>query len=236
MNKNELNNVKIVVYIAAAGMGRRMNSDINKQFIPINGRPMIQLTLEKFDELPYIDEIFLIIREGEEEMIQSILNQMELSHEIGLVVGGNERQDSIYEGIKRVPQNTEIVLTHDGARPFVQKEEIEEIICSAIKYGAATLMTPMKDTVKISEDGVWSKVTPDRSKLFAVQTPQGFKKDILLKAYQQAFDEKYYGTDDCSLVEKAGYRIKLVQGSYHNIKITTPEDLILAEVIDSKSI
>lgn len=236
MNKNELNNVKIVVYIAAAGMGRRMNSDINKQFIPINGRPMIQLTLEKFDELPYIDEIFLIIREGEEEMIQSILNQMELSHEIGLVVGGNERQDSIYEGIKRVPQNTEIVLTHDGARPFVQKEEIEEIICSAIKYGAATLMTPMKDTVKISEDGVWSKVTPDRSKLFAVQTPQGFKKDILLKAYKQAFDEKYYGTDDCSLVEKAGYRIKLVQGSYHNIKITTPEDLILAEVIDSKSI
>lgn len=107
------------------------------------------------------------------------------------------------------------------------------VIEGAGESGACCLMTPMKDTVKISEDGLWSGVTPDRSKLFAIQTPQGFQKDILVRAYKQAYDEGYYGTDDCSLVEKTGRKVKLIRGSYNNIKITTPEDLIFADAIYS---
>lgn len=229
-----LNSYKITALIAAAGLGNRMNYNINKQFIPINNKPLISHTLEAFDSLDEIDKIVLIIREGEDEIVQSILSRMDLIHPISVVYGGNERQDSIYKALKSVSDDTNIVLTHDGARPFVSRNEILQVIEASILYGAACLMTPMKDTVKISEDGISSKFTPDRSKLFAVQTPQSFSKEILFKAYEQAYAEGYYGTDDCSLVEKTGHSIRLVRGSYNNIKITTQEDLLLAEVIENK--
>lgn len=225
---------KVTALIAAAGIGNRMNYNINKQFIPINNKPLIQHTVEIFDSLNEIDHIILLIREGEEEVIDKILKNINLKHQISIVYGGKERQDSIYEGLKQMPDETDIVLTHDGARPFISKNEILQIIETAILHGAACLMTPMKDTVKFSDDGSWSTVTPDRSKLFAVQTPQGFSKQLLKKAYAQAYNEGYYGTDDCSLVEKTGHVVRLVRGSYNNIKITTPEDLLLAEVIEKR--
>lgn len=229
-----LKKYKITALIAAAGIGNRMNYSINKQFIPINGKPLIQHTLEIFDSMEEIDKIILLIREGEDETVNAILNNMDMEHSISIVYGGNERQDSIYKGLKSVSEDTDIILTHDGARPFISKNEVLQVIEATIVHGAACLMTPMKDTVKISEDGIWSKFTPERSKLFAVQTPQAFSKDLLQKAYEQAYQEGYYGTDDCSLVEKTGHGIRLVRGSYNNIKITTQEDLLLAEVIEKK--
>lgn len=229
-----LRNYYVTTIIAAAGIGNRMNFNINKQFIPINGKPLIQHTIEVFDSIPEIDHIILLVREGEDEVINSIISSMALKHSISIVYGGKERQDSIYKGLMQTPSQTDIIITHDGARPFVTKNEIFQIIEASILYGAACLMTPMKDTIKISEDGLWAKVTPDRSKLFAVQTPQAFSKEILEKAYEQAYSEGYYGTDDCSLVEKTGHGIRLVKGSYNNIKITTQEDLLLAELIEKK--
>ncbi|MDQ0507848.1 2-C-methyl-D-erythritol 4-phosphate cytidylyltransferase 2 [Aedoeadaptatus ivorii] len=222
---------EVCAMIAAAGMGRRMNYELNKQFLPIRGKPMIRRTLEKFDVMEEIDKIVLLIREGEEPMIASILHAMQPIHPIHIVIGGKERQDSIWQGLQFLSDWDGIVLTHDGARPFITRAEILESIRCAEEYGACCLMTPMKDTVKISSDGKWARVTPDRSKLYAIQTPQGFQKDVLVHAYRQAFDEGYYGTDDCSLVEKTGKSVRLIPGSYNNIKITTPEDLILAEAI-----
>lgn len=224
---------EVCVMIAAAGMGKRMNLKQNKQYLPIHGKPMVRHTIELFDEMDEITFLVLLIRKGEEAMMKDILEDMDLNHSIYMVVGGDERQDTIWEGLQFIRDWDGIVLTHDGARPFVTKEEVLAVIEGAEESGACCLSTPMKDTVKISEDGRWSGVTPDRSKLFAIQTPQGFQKDILVRAYIQAYDEGYYGTDDCSLVEKTGRKVKLIRGSYNNIKITTPEDLIFADAIYS---
>ncbi len=224
---------EVCVMIAAAGMGRRMNLKQNKQYLPIHGKPMVRHTIEIFDGMDEISFIVLLIREGEEAMMRDILKAMDLNHSIYLVVGGDERQDTIWQGLQFLKNWDGIILTHDGARPFVTEEEVCAVIQGAKNSGACCLMTPMKDTVKISEDGLWSAVTPDRSKLFAIQTPQGFEKEILVRAYEQAFDEGYYGTDDCSLVEKTGRKVQLIRGSYNNIKITTPEDLIFADAIYS---
>ncbi|MDY3119175.1 MAG: 2-C-methyl-D-erythritol 4-phosphate cytidylyltransferase [Peptoniphilus sp.] len=228
-----MNDFEVCVMIAAAGMGKRMNLRQNKQYLPIHGKPMVRHTIEIFDGMEDISFIVLLIRRGEEAMMRHILEDMELNHSIYLVVGGDERQDTIWKGLQFLKNWDGIVLTHDGARPFVTEEEIRAVIRGAKESGACCLMTPMKDTVKISEDGRWSNVTPDRSKLFAIQTPQGFHKSILIRAYEQAFNEGYYGTDDCSLVEKTGRRVQLIRGSYNNIKITTPEDLIFADAIYS---
>ncbi|MDD7363333.1 MAG: 2-C-methyl-D-erythritol 4-phosphate cytidylyltransferase [Peptoniphilus sp.] len=222
---------KVCALIAAAGMGKRMRISQNKQYLPIHGKPMIRHTLEAFDRLDVVDFIVLLIREGEELMMRNILKDMEHKHPIHIVLGGEERQDSIWQGLQFLKNFDGIVLTHDGARPFVTEEEILSVIEGTEESGACCLMTPMKDTVKISDDGNWASFTPDRSKLFAIQTPQGFKKSILVGAYEQAFDEGYYGTDDCSLVEKTGQKVRLIRGSYKNIKITTPEDLIFADAI-----
>ena len=226
-----MSNQKVGVLIAAAGMGKRMRLSQNKQYLPIHGKPMIRHTIEIFDAIDAIDKMILLIRSGEEEMMRDILDAMELRHEVSIVLGGDERQDSIWEGLRCLKDFDGIILTHDGARPFVTAREISAVIDGARSSGACCLMTPMKDTVKVSEDGDWARFTPDRSKLYAIQTPQGFHKDILIQAYKQAYEEGYYGTDDCSLVEKTGKKVRLIRGSYKNIKITTPEDLIFADAI-----
>lgn len=226
----------ITALIAAAGTGRRMKRDINKQFIPIQEKPVLMHALERFALISEINQIIILIRDGEQEAVEKIIKKVKFTQQVSITVGGQERQDSIAMGLRAMDEKTEIVLTHDGARPFVSLEEIQSIIRGAINYGACCLMTPMKDTVKISDDGSWSRVTPDRSKLFAIQTPQGFKRSILEQAYRQAYEENYYGTDDCSLVEKAGYRVRLIRGSYNNIKITTPEDLLIAEILGKEDL
>ncbi|MDO5300914.1 MAG: 2-C-methyl-D-erythritol 4-phosphate cytidylyltransferase [Tissierellia bacterium] len=219
------------VLIAAAGLGARMQLGKNKQFLEIDKVPMVIHTLEKFDSLDCVDHIILLIRREDREEMRGLLDAHPFQHEIQLVLGGVERQDSIYNGLMAMPRETELVITHDGARPFVRRERILEILAAAEEYGACCLVSPMIDTVKISDDGIWSRLTPDRSKLFAVQTPQGFHREVILEAYHQAFSEGYYGTDDCSLVEKTGRSVRLVPGDFTNIKVTTPEDIIFAKAI-----
>lgn len=222
-------NKKVAVLIAAAGMGHRMELPINKQFLNIKGQTVLGMTIEAFESCPYIDEIILIIQEKEREIVEGILEDRSIAKSYKLVIGGKERQDSISNGLKALSKDTRIVVTHDGARPFITQQKIKEAIEGVRLTGASVLGNPVKDTIKISSDGKIVDFTPNRSVLFAVQTPQVFYRDVIFNAYRQAYDEGYYGTDDCSLVEKTGVKVHLIPGDYTNIKITTPEDLILAE-------
>lgn len=217
--------------IAAAGMGKRMKSKLNKQFLEVSGEKILAHTLRKIIASKYVDFITIIIKDSDKKYLDDILNNMEINLPYKIVYGGAERQDSIYNGLLNLYEKTNIVLTHDGARPLVEVEKIDEVIEAVFETGAATLANTVKDTIKVSSNGQTVDYTPNRSELWAVQTPQVFFKNIIMKAYEQAFQEGYYGTDDCSLVEKTGKKVKLVWNNYGNIKITTPEDLILAEAL-----
>ncbi|WIF95625.1 2-C-methyl-D-erythritol 4-phosphate cytidylyltransferase [Caminicella sporogenes] len=227
-----LNKVFVSAIIAAAGQGKRMKSRINKQYLELDGKPILIHTLEVFDKTELINEIILILKEDEIEFCrEKILNRYEFRKKIILVSGGRERQESVYNGLKFVNKNAQIVVVHDGARPFVTADVIEKSICEALKNKAVGVGVPVKDTIKVVDENSYIIDTPDRSKLWGIQTPQVFDYDILIKAHEKAIEDNYLGTDDCVLVERLGHRVKMIEGNYDNIKITTPEDLILGEAI-----
>jgi len=224
----------ITAFIAAAGMGKRMNMDINKQFLTIDDIPILAHTIKKIEKSKYIDFLLIIVKKSDLCYVEDILDKYKFNIDYKIVFGGKERQDSIYNGILNMPEKTDIVLTHDGARPFVSVSKIDEAIEKVEETGACVLANPVKDTIKVSLDGEIVDYTPNRDMLWQVQTPQVFKSDILIKAYEQAYSEGYYGTDDCSLVEKTGVKVKLIYNSYDNIKITTREDLSIANILVKK--
>lgn len=213
------------VVIVAAGSGSRMKRDINKQFIKLDGKEIIAYTIEKFYKSEDIDDIVIVIKENEEKyFIENIINKYGFDN-IKLAYGGKERQDSVYNGIKKLNRNCEIVLIHDGARPFVNEDIIKNSIEEAKENNAVVVGVPVKDTIKIVNSDGNIVDTPNRSLLWSVQTPQSFKYEIITKAYEYAYSNDYYGTDDAMLVEHIGYNVKMIEGSYDNIKITTEEDL-----------
>lgn len=227
-------NIKCCAIIVAAGKGKRMGTNINKQFIHINDKPILEYTLKCFDRCEQINNIILVLnKECINYCKDEILNKCNLKKSILIVEGGKERQHSVYNGLKMVNPDTDIVLIHDGVRPFVEISEIQKIIKSAYENIGAVLAVPVKDTIKIGESG-FIHSTPKRENLWAIQTPQGFKYSILLEAYQKALEDNFIGTDDSVLVERLGYKIKIEQGSYKNIKITTTEDLLIANMILNK--
>lgn len=213
------------VVIVAAGSGSRMKRDINKQFIKLDGKEIIAYTIEKFYKSEDIDDIVIVIKENEEKyFIENIINKYGFDN-IKLAYGGKERQDSVYSGIKKLNSNCEIVLIHDGARPFVNEDIIKNSIEEAKENNAVVVGVPVKDTIKVVDSDGNIVDTPNRSLLWSVQTPQSFKYEIITKAYEYAYSNDYYGTDDAMLVEHIGYNVKMIEGSYDNIKITTEEDL-----------
>lgn len=213
------------VVIVAAGSGSRMKRDINKQFIKLDGKEIIAYTIEKFYKSEDIDDIVIVIKENEEKyFIENIINKYGFDN-IKLAYGGKERQDSVYNGIKKLNRNCEIVLIHDGARPFVNEDIIKNSIKEAKENNAVVVGVPVKDTIKVVDSDGNIVDTPNRSLLWSVQTPQSFKYEIITKAYEYAYSNDYYGTDDAMLVEHIGYNVKMIEGSYDNIKITTEEDL-----------
>lgn len=223
-------NHHVSVIIAAAGMSNRMGSKINKQFIAINGKPILAHTIEKFEKCRYIDEIILVAKEEEIEYCRKeIIKKYRFKKVSNVIRGGKERHDSIYNGILALNENTDIVLTHDGARPFVKNKNIEDGIEGVMEYGACIIGVPVTDTIKSVGKDNTIKETPERSLLWAAQTPQCFLKDILIKSYDKAMKDNFLGTDDSSIVERMGYDVRMIMGSYENIKITTPEDIVLAE-------
>ena len=221
---------KICAVVLSAGRGRRMESVIQKQYMCLNGKPMIAHTLAAF-ERSCVDEIILVAGAGEEEYCRKEIVEAEGFRKVKTVVtGGKERYDSVYEGL-RACKDTEYVLIHDGARPFIDHGIIERGLMAAAQTGASVTGMPSKDTVKIAdEDGNVSE-TPDRSSVWIVQTPQIFQYPLIYGAYTSIRQKEMTGiTDDAMVAEhETGVKIRFSEGSYRNIKITTPEDLVVAE-------
>lgn len=216
--------------ILAGGRGKRMGQNISKQYILINEKPVLYYTIKRFLECESIDNIVLVLPKDEIDYCKSeVLDKYSLKVD-KIVEGGAERQDSVYNGLKSL-DNTDIVLIHDGARPFVSKRVIEEGISNALKYGAAAPGVMPKDTIKIRDENSFSIETLDRSELVAVQTPQVFKLDLIKQCHEKVKEDKKVVTDDTMVVESYGHKVYLYDGEYTNIKITTPEDLVIAEYL-----
>lgn len=214
--------------IVAAGSGRRMGSETKKQFLLLDGKEVLARTVDQFEHLSKIKEIILVTGKDNLEDVKAMVKTYEWKKVISVIAGGKERQDSVKCGLEALSEKTEVVLIHDGVRPFVTQDMIERSINAAQKYGGCVLGVAAKDTIKIcNEDGMVLE-TPKRSTLWHVQTPQAFRKELIVNAYNKAEAEGFLGTDDASVAEFAGERIKVIPGSYQNIKITTKEDLWVA--------
>jgi len=222
--------MKVVALIVAAGLGKRMNAKISKPFIPIFGKPILAYTLEKFERCKLIKKICLIVNQEERDLCsKDIILKYNFSKVQELIAGGKTRQDSVYNGLKALNPDADIVVIHDGARPLVEETLIQNSIRTAQKYGAAIVAIPLKDTVKKSGKDFFINKTLNREEIWRAQTPQSFKYDIILSAYHQAYKDKFFTTDDAAIVEKYGHKVKMIIGSEENIKITTPFDIIIAE-------
>ena len=218
----------ISAIVLAGGRGKRMNYHKSKQFIEIKGKPVLVYTLEKFIYNKSIDEVILVLPEDEVDYCKKEVLQKYSLKVDRIVIGGKERQDSVFNALEAM-EKANIVLIHDGARPFISEKIIEEGIKYANIYSAAAPGVTPKDTIKIKNEDNISVDTPDRNTLVAVQTPQCFKYDEIYQCHRKIKEENAIVTDDTSVVERYGHKVYLYEGDYTNIKITTPEDLILAE-------
>ena len=222
--------MKYQVVVLAAGQGKRMQAGKNKQFIELEDIPVIIRTLMVFEHDEFCAGITLVINQKELAIVEQLLFKYAIKKVTSIVFGGQERQQSVYNGIQ-VLKDAEIVLVHDGARPFVKNKLIKNLVAAASKSGAAIAAVPVKDTIKKATSSLTVEETVERSSLWAVQTPQAFRVALLLKAHDKAIAENYFGTDDASLVERLGLCVVIVEGDYQNIKLTTPEDLLFAQAI-----
>ncbi len=220
--------------ILAGGQGKRMQSDVQKQYMMLCGKPLIVYALEAFEKSP-VDVLVLVTAAGEEAYAkQEIVDAYGITKVRAVVAGGKERYHSVYEGLKAL-EGCDYVLIHDGARPLVTADVLERAIDGARKYRACVVGMPVKDTIKIADDAGFSESTPDRSRLWQIQTPQAFSYSLVRQAYDQIMENPALQigiTDDAMVVEsRTECKVCLIEGSYENLKVTTPEDLILAEAL-----
>jgi 2-C-methyl-D-erythritol 4-phosphate cytidylyltransferase len=223
--------MKADAVIVSAGKGLRFMEGKKKQYHFLAGKPILAHTLDQFETCPLIRSIHLVV--GQEDMdycLKEIIEKNKFQKVSKIVPGGKRRQESVKNGMDALPKDTDIVVIHDGVRPFVTKAMIEDSIHSAVRYGAVILAMPVKETIKISNpDGTVLK-TLDRESLWQIQTPQTFQVKVIKEAYYRATEDGFIGTDDASLVERLEVKVHILPGSYTNIKITTPEDLLLANL------
>jgi 2-C-methyl-D-erythritol 4-phosphate cytidylyltransferase len=212
-----------------------MGHTVNKVYLTIAGKPVLYYSLKAFDEIDWIKEIVVVVSKEEMEYCQeNVVKKYIFKKPIKLVEGGSERQYSVYNGITNTKEDCEIIAIHDGARPLVEKETVIKALKEAYLHKAVALGVPVKDTIKVVDGKNFILNTPDRKYLWAIQTPQVFERNLIIKAHQRALEDGFLGTDDTVLVERLGYKVKVVEGDYRNIKITTPEDLIVAEAFLKK--
>ncbi|MCI5839044.1 MAG: 2-C-methyl-D-erythritol 4-phosphate cytidylyltransferase [Peptoniphilaceae bacterium] len=222
-------NKKVTAVITAAGNGSRMNSDVNKPFIKIMGKMIIEITLDKINSIDEIDDIILVIRKSDEKNIKNILKKYD--KKIKVVYGGSTRELSTFNGLKEVDPDTEIVLTHDGVRPLVNPDTIRKVLKEMKNYKAAIVGVKSKDTVKVVKDDKTVDFTPPREFVYNIQTPQVFDRKTLEELYEKYVEEDITITDDSSLFEVFqvfDVPVKVVEGEYSNIKLTTVEDVVYA--------
>jgi len=229
--------LKVVAIIVAAGSGKRMGRSTKKQFLSIGSKPILAYTLDVFESIGRVDRIILVIPKGWKRYCQKgIIEKYGYKKEIELTSGGARRQDSVARGLALVSGDYEIVIIHDGVRPFVTRRMIVESIAKARKFGACVVAVPVSDTVKMAKSNGVIEKTLSREYLWRVQTPQTFRLSLIKKAYAKALKDRFYGTDDAQLVERINRPVRVISGDYRNIKITTKEDLFLAESILSKKV
>ena len=221
---------KVGAIIAAAGAGRRMKADRPKQFLVLEGVPILVLTLRKFDASGLIDHMVIASPREAVEEVRQLVDRAGLTKPIIAIEGGERRQDSVAIAMRHLAPDTDLVAVHDGVRPFVSLKDIEQVTATADETGAAILALPITDTVKEVERDV-VKSTLRRENLVLVQTPQVFRAQILHDAFDSARRDGYYGTDEASLVERMGHPVSIVRGSTRNIKITRPSDLSLGRFL-----
>ena len=224
--------MKNVAIVLAAGQGKRMKSTVQKQYLLIKEKPVLYYTLSVFENSPLISEIVLVTGKDEIEYCQKeIVEKYGFEKVQKIVPGGKERYHSVYEGIKAI-ETADYVFIHDGARPFVDGEMIARVCDAVVEHKACVVGMPVKDTIKIADDAGFAEQTPDRRKVWQVQTPQTFEYQLIKEAYEKLLAEEPEGiTDDAMVVETmTEHKVKLVEGSYRNIKITTPEDLDIATI------
>lgn len=221
---------KYTAIVLAAGVGKRMNSKIQKQYMLLGGKPVLFYALDAFEK-SRVDEIILVVGKGEIEYCRKEIVEKYKFHKVTKIVeGGKERYHSVYEGLKAM-DTADYVLIHDGARPFLDQQILTRTMEAVKQYRACVVGMPVKDTIKITTEDGFSKETPERKHVWMIQTPQCFSYPLIFEAYQKMLqNEDATITDDAMVLEKVkGLPVKMVEGSYRNIKITTPEDLLVAE-------
>lgn len=216
------------VVIVCAGNSTRMG--VNKILLPLGDRLVVGVTMQAFQACASVKEIVIVAREADISAIQEEAQKAGITKLKECTVGGDTRQQSVINGIRCISQDTELVAIHDGARPLVKPEHIEKAIKDALVFGGATLGVPVKDTIKVVDDGLITD-TPPRSTLYITQTPQIFRKKLYFEGIDFALEHSLDFTDDCQLVEAIGGKVYMTIGDYTNIKITTPEDIKLAETM-----
>jgi 2-C-methyl-D-erythritol 4-phosphate cytidylyltransferase len=214
--------------VVAAGRGIRMESADNKPYLKLAGRAILAHTLDAFEQCTAVSAIVLVVTPGEEKRAAEVVNVEGFRKITAIVPGGIERQNSVYAGLAAI--RTEGVLVHDAARPLVTAMQIGACIRAAEEHGASALAVPVKDTIKISDGNGFIVATPERRTLWSVQTPQAFLRLELMQAHRQAQEEGSFVTDDAMLLERLRRKVAIVEGDYRNLKITTPEDLLIAEL------
>lgn len=219
---------KIVAIVLSGGKGKRMGTTTSKQYLLLNGKPILYYSLKAFDDSD-VDEIILVVGEGDESFVEEEIVKKYSIRKVKLIVkGGKERYNSVYNGMCNIEDsNNTYVLVHDGARPFITPSLINKTIDEVLEFNACVVGVPAKDTIKVVDKNNYVKDTPDRSILWQVQTPQAFKYDLLMNSYRKVMeDDRSEITDDSMVVEYASdIPVKMILGNYNNIKITTPEDL-----------
>ncbi|MDP2906263.1 MAG: 2-C-methyl-D-erythritol 4-phosphate cytidylyltransferase [Candidatus Omnitrophota bacterium] len=223
----------VTAIVVAAGSGKRLGSKVHKPLVKVAGLPLVIHCLKALDAYDGIKDIVLVVNAANRAALLSAVKHYRISKVSSVVLGGARRQDSVWRGLKAVTSDADFVLIHDAGRPFINRKILSAVIKEAARTGAAIAAVPVKDTIKeVVRGQTFVKKTLDRDRLWEVQTPQVFKREIILEAYNK-FDGKTV-TDDAALVERLGKKVSLVMAAYSNIKVTTPEDLIIAEAIANR--
>jgi len=218
----------VAVIIAAGGAGRRLGGKTPKQFLRVGTKPIIARTVAVFERIPAVREIIVVVPRGYAVRTRRLLSRAGCRRETAVIEGGKERQDSVRTGLDKITGHPGIVLIHDAVRPFVAKRVILEVIQEAARYGAAVVGVRVKDTIKKEGKRGFYEKTLQRDLLWAVQTPQGFRTHLIKRAHEKAVKTGFLGTDDGMLVERLGFRVRIVEGDFGNVKITTREDILSA--------
>lgn len=245
---------RVIAIVPAAGLGKRFKSSTNKIYQNLAGKPIIIWALKALEDTKAVTEIIPVLKKKEVEYGAKLISEYGISKVKRIAVGGKERQDSVFNGLKYIDDKNCLVLIHDGARPLIEKKLVKKAIKELANntstfisykeglkkykkekrnYDGVILGIPLKDTIKEIDDGIITK-TLKRDSIWLVQTPQVFHYSSIFSAYDKAMNEGFYSTDDSALVERYGGRVKIIMGSYRNIKITTQEDLIVAEIFLNK--